>query len=321
MLAKDPSNIRLGMIGMVDENGHPFSWSAIVNGGFDREEMANCGYPVIPQYLGAAQAAGKLGIPGARVTHVWTEDPADARRVAKASLIPNIVGKAEDVIGRVDAVLIPTDKGWEHLDRARPFVEANVPVFIDKPMTDVPEHLQQFVAWRRAGKPIMSSSCMRYSVEFAALRQRMSEIGELRMITIATAKSWRRYGIHALEGVYPFLPPGGWTSACNTGTDKAAIVHARHQQGVDVIVAAVQDMYGGFGCLNLYGTQGHLSTKFADTFTAFKAQLDDFVNYLRTGQSSYPFGETVELMKLVIAGVVSQQQGGRWVELSEFQVN
>ena len=33
--------IRLAMLGMVDGNGHPYSWSAIFNG-YHREAMADC---------------------------------------------------------------------------------------------------------------------------------------------------------------------------------------------------------------------------------------------------------------------------------------
>ena len=52
-LVENPDRIRLAMLGMVEGNGHPFSWSAIINGRYDAEAMARCGYPVIPQYLGA----------------------------------------------------------------------------------------------------------------------------------------------------------------------------------------------------------------------------------------------------------------------------
>ena len=31
--------LRLAMLGMVEGNGHPYSWSAIVNGRFDPERM------------------------------------------------------------------------------------------------------------------------------------------------------------------------------------------------------------------------------------------------------------------------------------------
>jgi predicted dehydrogenase len=318
-LVKDPQNIRLAMLGMVDGNGHPYSWTAIVNGRYDAKVMADCGFPVIPQYLGAEPPAN-LGIPGVQVTHVWCDDPADAAKVAKATYIPNVVERPEDVIGQVDAVIIPTDRGWEHVDRARPFIEAGLPLFIDKPLCDNEKDLRQFIAWREQGKAFLSTSAMHYAKEFAAARAQIPEVvGQPRLITITTPKSWNRYGIHALEAVYPLLAPGGWLSAANTGTEQANIVHARHESGVDVVLAAIDDMYGAFCKLNIYGTKGMLAAPFEDTFYSFKAQLVAFVDYLRTGNLPVPFAETVEMMKIVIAGIRSRQESGRRVELAEIR--
>ena len=163
---------------------------------------------------------------------------------------------------------------------------------------------------------------MRYAREFHGAREQMAaEVGEPRLITITTPKSWERYGIHALEGVYPLLTPGGWLSAVNTGTEKANIVHVQHQSGVDVVLAAVADMYGAFGKLNVYGTIGSLASPFEDTFYAFKAQLVTFVEYLRTGEVRVPFEETVELMKLVICGIRSRERGGVEVRLDEIDLS
>lgn len=318
-LVRDPNQIRLAMLGMVDGNGHPYSWSAIINGGFDDATMSKCPYPVIHQYL-AAQKPEALGIRGAKVTHIWCDDPADAAHVAKASLITNVVKAPEDVIGQVDAAVIATDKGWEHLDRAKPFIEAGLPVFIDKPLTDQLDQLRQFARWQGEGKPIMSSSCMRYAHEFAAIREKIHELGELRVISMSMCKSWERYGIHAMEGVYPFLPPGGWEWVVNTGSEKANIVHAHHRSGVDVSVSCIADMYGAFGAMNLYGTKGILSARFTDSFTAFKTQLVDFVQYLRTGTLPFLFTETVELMKIIIAGIQSREQGGSKILLDDLKV-
>ena len=172
-LVRDPDNIRLAMLGMIAGNGHPYSWSAIINGRYDAQRMAACGYPVIPKYLDA-EPRKNLGIRGVQVTHIWCDDPEDARKVSgRAAFIPNIVSRPEDVIGQVDAVVIPTDKGEEHLDRARPFIEAGLPVFVDKPLTTREDHLRQFVAWQRESRPIFSTSCMRYSREFNDLRSKL----------------------------------------------------------------------------------------------------------------------------------------------------
>ena len=100
------AELRLAMLGMIPGNGHPYSWSAIVNG-YDPAAMALCPYPVIPQYLGA-RPLSEVRIPGARVTHIWTDDPADAPLVAAAAMIPNVVARPEDVIGEVDGVILYT---------------------------------------------------------------------------------------------------------------------------------------------------------------------------------------------------------------------
>src|SRR4051812_26021979 len=105
-LVSDPSNIRLGIAGKVDDDDHPYSWSAIING-YDKEAMAKFAHPVIGRYLGAGSPE-EFGIAGVRVTHIWCDDREDAKRIASASKIETVVESATDLIGRVDAVLVPT---------------------------------------------------------------------------------------------------------------------------------------------------------------------------------------------------------------------
>lgn len=319
MLVRDPDNIRLAMVGMVEGNGHPYSWTAILNGRYRAEDMERCGYPAILQYLNA-QPKDKLGIRGVQVTHIWCDNRNDAVSVAKATYIPNVVASPTDVIGQVDAVIIPTDKPEEHLERAAPFIEAGLPVFIDKPLTNDLDHLRRFAQWQRAGKPILSTSCMRYGVEFAEARRNLDEIGALRLLTMTMCKSWERYGIHALEGVYPFLAPGDWLTASHRGDADRNIVHLTHAAGVDLVITQIADLYGAFGCLGISGTKGHRTARFMDTFTAFKTQLIAGVDWLRTGRLPVAFDETEELMRLVIAVQRSRDEGGRAVPLREIEI-
>jgi hypothetical protein len=312
-LVKNPDDIRIAMLGWVDDNHHPYSWSAIFNGDYDDAAMAACGCPGVHDYLAANRHA--LGIEGARVTHVWADDPDRAVHLSRASFIPHVVERPEDVIGQIDAVLIPTDKGYEHLERARPFIEAGIPLLIDKPLTDREDHLRQFVRWHEEGKPFMSCSGLRFSEYFKACRDRLHEVGELRVISSAICKSWEAYGIHIAEGVYPFLEPGGWLSAANTGTAKAGIVHARHASGVEVVFMVMENI--GVVPLTVVGTEGWLTAEHKVNFVSFKIMFGKFVEYLRTGTMPFPFEQTVELMKLIIAGIRSREEGGRTVMLSE----
>jgi len=316
-LVPHPDRIRLGLIGCTPGNGHPYSWAAIFNG-YDRERMTReCPFPGIPVYLNK-QPAETIGIPGAQVTHVCCigNGGFTAEHVAQCAAIPHVVADPADLIGRVDAVLVATDIGGEHVARARPFVEAGVPVFVDKPLADSAADLRIFRDWVAAGRPILSSSCMRYAKEFAPYRASTANLGELRFAAITTPKDWEKYGIHALEAVYPILGPG-FLSARNTGTAARNVVHLRHARGADVVVVASSDMYGGFGCLQLCGTAGQAQAVFADSYFAFHAQLVAFVHYLRTGAPPFPFAETDELIRLVVAGLRSREQGGREITLDE----
>ncbi|GIP31907.1 Gfo/Idh/MocA family oxidoreductase [Paenibacillus sp. J2TS4] len=306
--------IRLAMIGMVDGNGHPYSWSAIFNG-YNERAMQSCPYPGIPEYL-AKEPKENLRIKGAEVTHIWTDSPEDAALVAEASLIPHIVSHPEQVIGQVDAVIIATDKGGEHVERCRPFVEAGLPVFVDKPLVDNESDLAIFAQWAREGRAILSSSCMRYSKEYLPYRLSTANLGRLRYATVAMAKSWERYGIHALEGIYPIVGPG-FLTVRNTGTEDRNIVHLKHRCGADIVISVTADMYGGFGPVLLCGTAGHAHVSFQDTFYSFKAQLQAFIDYLRTGKRPFPFAETVELMKLLIAGIRSREQQGAEIAVDD----
>ncbi len=72
---------RLAMLGMIEGNGHPYSWTAIVNG-YDpaamNGEVPVCGHPRLPRQA----TLEDVRIPGARVTHLWTDNPAEAPLVA-----------------------------------------------------------------------------------------------------------------------------------------------------------------------------------------------------------------------------------------------
>lgn len=301
------TELRLAMLGMIEGNGHPYSWSGIING-YNPEEMAKGPYPGITAYMGK-QPRESIRIPGARVTHIWTDDPADAPQVAAASLIKNIVAKPEDVIGQVDAVIIATDDGNDHVRRVRPFIEAGLPVFIDKPMATNLADLRQFIQWHRQGHLLLSTSGMRYSPEMRLNETQLTHLGDLRWITSFTCKTWERYGIHALEAVEPLLGPGFLTVQAHSDAG-GDVMHITHQSGVKLTLGALHDAYGSFGAVHLYGTKGDLPLKLTDTYHAFRGQLVAFIDMLRTGTRPLPFEETVELMAVIIAGIRSRENGG-----------
>jgi hypothetical protein len=243
-LVKNVQVIRLGVIGMTEGNGHPYSWSAIING-YERERMTQeCPFAGIPVYLNA-KPSEDFGIEGVKVTHIWCNDRKDAEHVSQLSLVPQVVGSPEEMISEVDAVLIATDIGGEHVERARPFVEAGIPIFIDKPLCDNAADLSVFENWVAEGASILSSSSTRFAEEYAPYQYPDRPLGDWRYISMPMAKRWETYGIHALEAVYSITGPG-YVSVRNTGTPERNVVHLKHQSGADVIIACGKGIvYGG----------------------------------------------------------------------------
>ena len=101
--------IRIGIIGMSPGNAHPYSWSAIINGTFDGEEISRVGYPAVAAYLTANQDT--LGLPAAKVTRVWTQDEQVSRSIASAAGIEKVSASLEDMAQEVDPVILARDDG------------------------------------------------------------------------------------------------------------------------------------------------------------------------------------------------------------------
>ena len=310
--------IRLGILGMTEGNAHPFSWSAMING-YNKEEMYRWThelYPTIPDYL-SKQPPETFGIPGVQVTHVCFtgyEDRAMAENCARAANIPYVVDRPEDMIGHVDAVICATDIGAEHVERCKPFIDAGLPMFIDKPLTDNEADLKTIVNWVHGGAKICSSSSLRYNKNLEPYYDNHYELGTFRHICSPMAKKWETYGMHAVEAIFPLLGRGfEWVQ--NTGTYERPTVHLYHRSGCDV------DIPMGYGFVStgvtIMAQYGSRVITGGDSFYSFKKQLDMFVKFLRIGEPPHPFEDTVEMAKIIIAGIRSREEGGRRVYLSE----
>ena len=99
--------LRLGLIGYSEENGHPYSFSAIMNG-FDVELLETLTYKAIKEYLAPfnGQAPKSFGM---RVTEVWCPKFARAKDIARFAQIRRAVRKYQDFSKNLDAVLVLCD--------------------------------------------------------------------------------------------------------------------------------------------------------------------------------------------------------------------
>ncbi|MEJ1935652.1 Gfo/Idh/MocA family oxidoreductase, partial [Nostoc sp. NIES-2111] len=189
--------LSFGILGLSPGNGHPYSWSAIFNG-YDRDAMATCPFPVIPAYL-AERTFPDDAIAGARVTHVWTQDRAVSEHVAQASRIDRVVDRPEDMIGSVDGVLLARDDAERHPLLAAPFLDAGLPIYIDKPLALSGRDARKIYARQARPGQIFTCSALAFAAELSLTARDKSDIGRLRYAEAVTAKDWGRYAVHVIE--------------------------------------------------------------------------------------------------------------------------
>ncbi len=74
-----------------------------------------------------------------------------------------IVDSIDQLLGKVDAVLLETNDGRPHLQQALPVLRAGKPLFVDKPIAgSLPDAIAIFEAAERYATPVFSSSSLRY---------------------------------------------------------------------------------------------------------------------------------------------------------------
>lgn len=305
--------IKLGIIGSSEGNGHPYSWSAIINGSYNREAMADCGYAGIPLYLNANKAT--LGIDDAKVTCLWTQDKKLSQHIAKSSLIHNVADNMEDMIGQVDAVLLARDDPENHKEMAKPFIDADVPIFIDKPLCMTNEDLEYFGQQVEKGKFVMSCSSMRYASENGAFNQGINSLGKIELVTATGKKDWVKYGVHMLEGLFAFFDDPKAVSVRHiSNKSRKDIVYVEFETGLLATVNLFYDITPTFQ-MSVFGQDDWKLIEYKNWYAMFRDNLIEFVRSVQQGKPRLDFSKTKNIIKTLIAANESLKQGGQTISL------
>jgi predicted dehydrogenase len=304
--------LKLGIIGMSEGNGHPYSWSAIVNGKYNEKEMANCGYAGIPIYLAANRDT--LGIEGAKVTCVWTQDRKISEHIAKASLIDTVVDNLDEMIGKVDAVMLSRDDPENHVEMAKQFLDTNVPLFIDKPLAITTKDLEYFKQQVSKGKLLMSCSSMRYATESQSVKTEMASLGKIELATSVGKKDWPKYGVHMLEGLFSLLDDPKAVSVRHISSSHKDIVYIEFETGLLATIHLFYDIAPTFQ-ISIYGQTGWRLIEYKNWYAMFRNNIIEFVRSVQESKSRLEFSKTENIIRMLIAGKESLEQGGKTIKL------
>jgi predicted dehydrogenase len=302
--------MKLGVIGLSPGNGHPFSFSAIING-YSDEGFARSGWPVIHNYLRAKDSVD-VGVAGVKVTHAWTQDRALTRTLCAASLIDNAVSEPDDMIGEVDAVLLARDDEESHFAMAMPFLEKGIPVFVDKPLSLVPEQLRAFRPHLEAGR-LMSCSGLMHGRELDDLRAGLPEFGEIRLVRGTVFLDWVHYGVHMVDAILSLglARPVAVTAARCTHHSMAIELQDGGLVQIDALGKASKNFR-----IDVFGSERDATVQIFDNFHAFRRTLLHFVRMVEEGRPQIDPDRVLTSMRILIAGVRSREEN-RTVRLDD----
>lgn len=292
--------IKVGICGFSIGNGHPFSFSAIING-YDKERFDKLGWSFISQYLGE-RSPEEFGIGKLKVTHTWCPSAVMTRQLADACSIPNACSSVLDMVGVVDALIIARDDWPSHFEMAMPFLQHGTPVFIDKPLTFDSRELDEFYPFLQSGK-LMTCAPLRNAVEMEETKAERHRIGELKMVSGKVVRDIGTYGIHLLEALMRSHPDLGLPQhvfRCRADHDSFIFTF---RDGISFHLDCLGDIERLFR-IEMVGTSGSTTINIRNNFDAFRETLIQFSSMVETGT---PPIEPYETRRIIEALIMAKQ--------------
>jgi predicted dehydrogenase len=259
---------------------------------------------------------------GARVVAVWGETRAFAEKAAEAGQIPEIVRRPEEMIGKIDGVMVDHRHAKYHIPAATPFVEAGVPAFVDKPFSwTVAEGWKLLQLAHAKGVPVTSFSVLPEQASFKKdLRKQVRAAAPITSIATSGPCDLKSkyggiffYGIHQVDAILKAFGPGiGRVQVLKAGrgNPNAVAVMAYREGGPIVSMACIASGKGGF-TFRAAGTKGTVDYVHASDPNPYLTGVRKFVRMFRTGKEPHTPAEMLETIAVLEALAKSVRTGKR----------
>ncbi|HVL23134.1 MAG TPA: Gfo/Idh/MocA family oxidoreductase [Thermomicrobiales bacterium] len=251
-------------------------------------------------------------IDNARISHIWGGDQERVDALAAKHDIATKVADPREMIGGIDAALIVDDTGLgaKHAELARPFVDAGLPVYVDKPMTTVyADAVALFDLAEQRGAPVMSCSALRFPVELAANRAAFDDLGKISSVVSVGPGEWFNYGVHAVEllGAITADRPA-WVQRFAMDEKDVAVIG--YESGQVAVVETLRDAAYAFH-ITAYGEKGLTAMEVVDMPGFYANTMREVVRMVETKRSPLTREQTLDVMAILHAGDRSAETGQR----------
>ena len=247
-------------------------------------------------------AAVVIGCPG---TSKVSPERIAGFTAAMKKLGVKLVDDPADMIGKVDGMLIEAVDGSVHWERAKPFLDAGIPCFVDKPFACSLADAKKIAELAEKKKlPLFSSSALRYAPDVVAYTKADKPGKLLGAMTYGPASEHERnpglfhYGIHAVEMLYALMGPGckRVTNTKEKGTDVVTGTWADGRIGTVRGLRAGKADFGFVAFAEKAVTAVTVGTK-----DIYRELLKKVVALFATGKSPLDIRETLEIVAFIEA--------------------
>lgn len=232
-----------------------------------------------------------------------------------------IVERPEELLDKVDAICIESVDGSVHRERARMFLEAGMPVYIDKPFTcSLADALELARLASAKGTPLFSSSSLRYGLEVVALKEKTTDYGAVLGADAYSPASLHprnpglfHYGIHAVETLFALMGPGCVAVQAATTAD-TDLITGYWNDGRIGTVRGLRKGVGGYG-FTAFCEKTILQTSINATYI-YRELLKQITKMFQTRIPPLDIRETLEIVAFIEAAMTSTARDSKKVEIS-----
>ncbi len=232
-----------------------------------------------------------------------------------------IIDSIEELLKKVDVVLLESVDGRPHLAQVTPVLLAGKRVFIDKPLAASLEDARKIVQLsRETGTPFFSCSSYRFHPDIPKLRDDPG-VGKVSKVQASSPFSKLEfhpdlyfYGIHGVEALYAVMGRG------------CVSVSRKVENGADITTGLWRDGRTGvyYGpakgekvpAIRVFGTDGSIEAPGEGGYDGLVRAIAEFFH---TGRPPVDPAETLEIFEFMTAAQLSKDRGGAPVPLSELR--
>lgn len=233
----------------------------------------------------------------------------------------NIVNNPEQMMGEIDAILVLSLCGDAHLNRVRPFLQAGLPAYVDKPFACSTGDAREMIRLSADhNAPLFSASALRFSAETLRFQQQSDSRGPvLGAISYGPGKravgnpGLFHYGIHAVELLLAVMGPG-CTEVTNIYSPEAETVTGRWADGRMGTVRCGRQGAMRYGLTAF--CEGGVVPIDVSTRYAYRNLCREIIGSFQSGRPPVTNEEMLQTVAFIEAALASENSGGHPVPLT-----